>query len=194
MSNLSGSMASALCRNAQPLLRRIQTGAKTSVGLLASTLAHDLPCAEGGGRREAARGRAREGAGPAELATVATVSWHTRGTLLHKQLLRRTLSTAATEGKPTEPAHHLPQGTTPTSATTTSDIGSTATSSSGSSSRVSAVHLDKQAVEERVVEMARGYCAAGTSLELSGALDVLQHLENRPWDCLDTVEFVLDVR
>ncbi|XP_026194566.1 uncharacterized protein LOC34623165 [Cyclospora cayetanensis] len=47
-------------------------------------------------------------------------------------------------------------------------------------------------VSRQLVALAEKYCKEGTTISLSHKFDVLETREERPWDCLDTVEFVLD--
>lgn len=48
-------------------------------------------------------------------------------------------------------------------------------------------------VSRQLVELARKYCKEESSILPTQNFDTLETREERPWDCLDTVEFVLDV-
>ncbi|CDI80263.1 hypothetical protein, conserved [Eimeria acervulina] len=51
---------------------------------------------------------------------------------------------------------------------------------------------NKKRVSRQLVELAQKYCKEGAEVSASHKFECLQTREERPWDCLDTVEFVLD--
>ncbi|CEM21745.1 unnamed protein product [Vitrella brassicaformis CCMP3155] len=56
--------------------------------------------------------------------------------------------------------------------------------------------LSSDEIQRRVVDIATKYAKAGSTITPEGKLeelDVTEDNENRKWDCLDTVEFLLDV-
>ncbi|KAF8821365.1 hypothetical protein IE077_002112 [Cardiosporidium cionae] len=48
-------------------------------------------------------------------------------------------------------------------------------------------------VEDTVMTIAKQYCEEGITIDTTSDLEVLNTRENRKWDCLDTVEFLIDV-
>ncbi|OEH76221.1 acyl carrier related protein [Cyclospora cayetanensis] len=61
-----------------------------------------------------------------------------------------------------------------------------------SDSPSTSISFEPQEVSRQLVALAEKYCKEGTTISLSHKFDVLETREERPWDCLDTVEFVLD--
>ena len=48
-------------------------------------------------------------------------------------------------------------------------------------------------VSRQLISLAKKYCKEGTAVSANQKFESLETREERPWDCLDTVEFVLDV-
>ncbi|KAL8438333.1 hypothetical protein Efla_007183 [Eimeria flavescens] len=65
-------------------------------------------------------------------------------------------------------------------------------SEAASDSPSSSVSFAPEEVSRRLVELAQKYCKGGSEVSASHSFESLQTREDRPWDCLDTVEFVLD--
>lgn len=54
------------------------------------------------------------------------------------------------------------------------------------------VSFQPEEVSRQLVALAEKYCKQGTAISPSQNFESLETREERPWDCLDTVEFVLD--
>ncbi|KAL8274006.1 hypothetical protein Esti_002095 [Eimeria stiedai] len=66
------------------------------------------------------------------------------------------------------------------------------TSEATNDSSSSNVSFEPDEVSRRLLDLAGKYCKEGCNISPTQNFESLETRENRPWDCLDTVEFLLD--